>query len=312
MTWPRCSKLPLIPPRYPIAAGPAVSEIALSVNPDSGLYASLYRWVHSDESRLGTLFPATLLLYERLRSDPELSEEITNFWSGEPLPIARIRNGLKQVGELSSYPVKTINLAELSRQRFLFFSRLVIGAGYAGWVILIDEAEFIGRYTILQRGKSYAELACLLGSVEGAGFPGTAVVATITDDFGIKVLGEKDDLDCVGPKLRSKGTEEYALLAAATPKPGMRVINVIARYSNLPDEESLRSTYEKLKRCTQARTTGTHRMCGRRSMDHPAYAIPCSTVDRRMGSAPFVPWQHAASRRTGTSCGLWRRRSVRG
>ena len=160
--------------------GPVVSEIALGIKPDSSGYAELYRWVHSDESGLSMLFPATLLLYERLKSDPELAEKITDFWSGEPLPIADVRSGLRQIGELASYPVRAVRLAQLARERFAFLSRLIRGTGYAGWVILIDEVELIGRYSILQRGKSYAELARLLGQAEGDGFPGIAVVATIT------------------------------------------------------------------------------------------------------------------------------------
>ena len=230
----------------PDRTGPAISEIALKIRPDSSGYTSFSRWVNSEESGLGALFPATLQLYESLKSDGELLEEITNFWSGERLPIARVRLGLRQIGEGASYPVKAIKLSELSRQRFSFFSRLVAGAGYAGWVILIDEAELIGRYTILQRGKSYAELACLLGHVPGAGFPGTAVVATITEDFGIKVLSEKDDLNSVGPKLRSKGKDDSALLAARA-ETGMRVIERDRTVLAPPGDASLLNTYEKLK-----------------------------------------------------------------
>lgn len=48
---------------------------------------------------------------------------------------------------------------ELARQRFRFLSRLMVAAGFDGWVLLLDEAELIGRYTPRQRGRSYAELA---------------------------------------------------------------------------------------------------------------------------------------------------------
>jgi hypothetical protein len=234
--------------------GPAVSEIGLGIKPDSAAYADLYRWVHSDKSGLSALFPATLLLYERLKSEPELTEKITDFWSGEPLPIADVRGGLRQIGELASYPVRAVRVAQLARERFSFLSRLIVGTGYAGWVVLIDEVELIGRYSILQRGKSYAELARLLGRAEGDGFPGIAVVATITDDFGIKVLGEKGDRDTVGPKLRSKGTDEWALIAARA-ETGMRVIDRDRTVLVPPDESSLRNTYAKLH-CVHAEAYG--------------------------------------------------------
>ena len=227
--------------------GPAISEIALKIAPNSPAYVELYRWVHSQDSGLSLIFPATLLLYERLKSDPELTEQIINFWSGERLPISEVRRGLRQIGELSSYALKTVKTAELARQRFAFISRLIAGAKYSGWVILVDETELIGRYSILQRGKAYAELARLLGETTGGGFPGIAVVATITEDFGLAVLGEKGDRDSVGPKLRSKNTDEYLELAARA-EAGMRLIDGKRTVLQPPDESSLRRTYEMLRR----------------------------------------------------------------
>ena len=51
--------------------------------------------------------------------------------------------------------------------------------------------------------------------------PGIAVVATITDDFDIKVLQEKDDLVLVPERLLIQGHRERALLAARA-EVGMR------------------------------------------------------------------------------------------
>lgn len=226
--------------------GPAISEIALTIRPDSPEYVDLYRWAHGEDADLSAVFPATLLLYERLKSDPELTEQIINYWSGERLPLAEVRRGLRQIGELSSYALKTVKAADLARQRFTFVSRLIAGAKYSGWVILVDETELVGRYSILQRGKSYAELARLLGETAGGGFPGIAVVATITEDFGMAVLGDKGDRDNIGPKLRSKNTDEYFDLAARA-EAGMRLIDRDRTVLRAPDETSLRRTYEKLR-----------------------------------------------------------------
>ncbi len=231
-----------VPDRF----GPAVSEIALKIRPDSPSYVDFYRWSHADDSGLSTLFPATLLLYERLKSDPELTERITNFWSGEPMPIARVRDGLRQIGELSTYPVKAVRLAQLAWERFTFVSRLILGAGYSGWVLLIDEVELVGRYSILQRGKSYAELARLMGKIEDDAFVGITTVATITTDFDIAVLQQKGDRDSVGPKLRSKGMDEWAVLAARA-ESGMRMIERDDLKLVPPDEAELRITYDQLR-----------------------------------------------------------------
>ncbi len=226
--------------------GPAVSEIALKIRPDSPPYVDFYRWAHEEMSGLSALFPATLLLYERLKSDPELTEKITNFWSGDSISIRDIRGGLRQIGELSTYPVKAVKLARLARERFAFVSRLIMGAGYAGWVLLIDEVELVGRYSILQRGKSYAELARLMGRVGEDVFVGVTAVATITTDFDIAVLQEKGDRDTVGPKLRSKGTDDWAMLAARA-EIGMRMIERDDLELVPPDETQLRTTYERLR-----------------------------------------------------------------
>jgi hypothetical protein len=65
-------------------------------------------------------------------------------------------------------------------QRIRFAARLIAAAGYRGWILLIDEVELIGRYTLLQRGRSYSELARWMGKIDGDQYPGLATVAAIT------------------------------------------------------------------------------------------------------------------------------------
>ena len=121
-----------------------------------------------------------------------------------------------------------------------------MGAGYRGWVLLIDEVELIRHYSALQRGKSYAELARWMGRVEGAQYPGLTAVATITDEFSAMVLDEKGDRDSVGPRLRSKGTDELNILAAQA-EVGMRIIEREAMTLAKPDDAVLDQTYRGLK-----------------------------------------------------------------
>jgi len=230
----------------PDRRGPAVSEIAIGIKPGSRAYDDFYRWCDSDQSGLSALFPATLRLYEKLKSDIELTEKITDFWAGERLAIADVRGGLRQLGELSAYAVKAVKVAQLARERFAFMSRLVLGAGYSGWVVLIDEVELVGRYSILQRGKSYAELARLLGRVQDDGFAGIATVATITSDFELAVLNEKGDRDNIGPKFRSKGGDEWAVLAARA-EAGMRLIEREQHQLVPPNDAELLTTYSRIR-----------------------------------------------------------------
>lgn len=230
----------------PHLRGQAIQEIALSLRQDTPSYAELYKWANRDGSGLGAMFPATLLLHERLRNDPELVEEITNFWSGDKLSVARVRQGLRQISQAATFHVKRIPVRELALQLFTFAPRLMLAAGYRGWVLLFDEVELAGRYSALQRGKSYAELARWMGQIEGEEYPGLMAVMTIVDDFAYVVLEQKGDRDSVGPRLRGKDTDEFRILAAQA-EVGMRIIEHDAVSLVAPDDSVLEQTYLKLK-----------------------------------------------------------------
>jgi hypothetical protein len=230
----------------PGLSGEAIREIALRLQPNSPKYADFFRWANSPASGLSQLLIATILLHERLNNDPELVDEITNFWSGEKLAISRIRQGLRQINCSGMYELKAVKLKDLALQRFIFTSQLILAAGYNGWVLLIDEVELVGRYSLLQRGRSYAELARWMGQVEGEVYPGLTAVAAITDDFGLAVLQEKSDRDKVGARLRAKETNEYITFAGRA-ETGMRLIEREALTLLPPDESTLTNTYERLK-----------------------------------------------------------------
>ena len=230
----------------PGLSGQAIREIALRLQPEGRKYAEFVEWANRPTSGLSEMFMATLLLHQRLNNDPELLDHITNFWSGEPLSISRIRLGLKQIDCTGAYSLKSIKVKDLALQRFLFVSRLILAAGYSGWVLLIDEIELVGRYSILQRGRSYAELARWMGRVEGETYPGLTAVATITDDFGLAVLQEKSDRDRIGARFRAKETVEYTTLAGRA-ETGMRIIERETLTLKAPDELSLADIYQRIK-----------------------------------------------------------------
>lgn len=230
----------------PRGSGQAIQEVALKLRQDSPRYAEFFGWANSEESGIAPLFPATLLLRERLSGDPEMSEEISGFWAGEKLPVARVRGGLRQIGAAATFSVKAVPVKQLALERFRFGARLMRAAGYSGWVILIDEVELIGRYSLLQRAKSYAELARWLGLVEGDQYAGLTAVAAITDGFVPAVLDGKGDRDLVVPRLRAKGTDEFNAMAARA-ETGMRVIEREALGLARPDDDTLDRTYATLK-----------------------------------------------------------------
>jgi hypothetical protein len=231
----------------PGLSGQAIQEIALRLRPDSPQYAALRLWCESHAGTISPLFIATLLLHERLGSDPETVEKVVGFWAGERMAVTRIRRGLKQAGADALYKIKNIPARELASHRFAFAAQLALGAGFGGWVLLLDEVELIGRYTMLQRAKSYGELARWMGRQKGEQYPGLLTVAAITDDFDAAVLDEKGDLVSIRPKLENKGREEYRAMAARA-EAGMRLIRREKIALQRPDEAHLAQTYQHLKR----------------------------------------------------------------
>lgn len=231
----------------PNITGDAIEEIAMQLDTSTHRYGEFFRWADSAESGISTLFPATLLLHERLGSDPERSDQIRSFWAGGALPIADVRAGMRQIGLGSTYQLRVTPARVLPLHRFQFVSRMFQAAGYSGWVLLIDEVELIARYSRLQRAKSYAELARWLGLVESSPNAGLTAVAAITVDFDAKVLGEIGDRERVAPLLERRETDEYRLIASRA-ETGMREIERGSVHLMPPENESLRETYAVLKR----------------------------------------------------------------
>jgi len=225
--------------------GSAMTEIATVLKFNSQPYADFYQWIHQ-KAGLNSIFAATLFLYERMQNDPELSDRIIRFWSGDKIGTSEIKKYLKACREPVTYKIDKISAKELAWQSFKFAARLIIAAGYAGWVLLIDETELLSKYVLMQRAKSYAELARWMGKLEESRFAGITSVFTIATSFQSIVLEGNDDIEKVPNRLRAKGTESDLLLASQAER-GMRVIQNESIRLKLPDSEVLNQTYEKIR-----------------------------------------------------------------
>jgi hypothetical protein len=229
-----------------------LAESAAALDPDTPRYAELSRWVNSPVSGLDERFPATLLCHERLRGgdvpgSDETVDALVRFWGGEPLRMADLRRALRSVGAAGLYNFAPVPARELARQRFSFAACLLRAAGHKGWVIFFDEVELIGRYSLLQRGRSYAELArWLAGREGGSGLPLIAVFA-MTDDFEAAVLTGKDDRTQVPARLRAKESPEWDITAALA-EAGMRHIEDDMLLLEPPDNDELDQAYAALKK----------------------------------------------------------------
>ena len=154
--------------QIPNATGRLMEEIGLKLNDRSSrAYDAFSRWANSSDTELHLIFPATLLIHERL-NDFDFNNEIEAFWSGGPIRISRIREGLRTISQQHSYNFKAPTARELPPQRLRFATEMIKGAGYNGWVVLLDEIELVGSYSLLQRARSYAELTRWLGKAEAS------------------------------------------------------------------------------------------------------------------------------------------------
>src|SRR5439155_16743032 len=204
-------------------------------------YTALSTWAHS--ATLNSRFAATLFLFKRMGTDMELRNRLVSFWSGDPLDAGEIKKYLKACGERATYKIEKITLRDLTLQRFQFVPRLLMAAGYAGWVLLVDEVELIGRYSWLQRAKSYADLLRWMGKLPGQHVPGLVTVFAIMSNFESYILEERNDLEVVPGKLRDRGTEDLAKQAER----GMRIIQREKVRLKAPDARAVQQTCEKVR-----------------------------------------------------------------
>lgn len=232
--------------RVPGRPGSAITEIATGLQIDSLRFAQLYRWLATDGSFVDHRLTSTLRMFEQFAGgDEEFVDKILQFWAGDQFAVAEIRRRLREAGWLSEYNIRSTREDVLCRDRLSFVSRLIGAAGYSGWVILLDEVELIGRYSLLQRGRAYAELAqWLLGASHDPQAPVTTVLTTV-DDFESEVLVARNDLEKIPVRLAAMAQGSPQLLELA--KRGMELLRDNQIRLEPPTNEELDVTYRAIK-----------------------------------------------------------------
>ena len=225
----------------PGLVGQMVEELGVTLKPDSKEYVKFFQWANSEDSGLHTIFPATLMAHERSQ-DLDVLSKIYWFWSGDRIKVSDVNDPLRAVGQLSNYRFRAPRARDLRPQRLRFVLELIKAAGYKGWVVLIDELELLGSYSILQRARSYAELSRWMGLTPDEQYPGLVVACTISEDFEQAIINEKEDRDKVEPRLRMKGDDHSAARAVA----GMQRISKRTQLAELSDE-TVQDTIDKIR-----------------------------------------------------------------
>jgi len=174
----------------------------------------LEQLVSRPDAGLAPVFAAILHLLSR-QLPIDLLRGVEAFLAGGKLPGPKLRQALTQAGARGMFELARTTEATLALQRERFAPLLFRAAGFAGWCVLIDEVELIGRYSPLQRARAYAELARWLGLGAAPRIAGLHVAAAITDDFASQVINGRQDDEKLPERLRLKGLPAQADLALA-------------------------------------------------------------------------------------------------
>lgn len=207
---------------------------------DANACDDLEKWATDQKS---PLFAALPFLIPKQVITTEDVATIARFFGGSRLNASKVRQWLRAAGALQLFDVRSVKAGQLALQRIQFAPRLFRAAGFSGWCILIDEAELIGRYSALQRGKSYAELCRWLGLTPNIGVPGTVGVCAITDDFKDVMLDGRLDQEKIPRVLEAKGLEAQARLAEI----GMSAIEQRQHFLASPNDAKLHVSLERVR-----------------------------------------------------------------
>ncbi len=223
--------------KVPEWSGNILSAIAKNLEFDSPEYDDFERWAFDGSTSPNSRFAASLYIFQQGAGGryPEISDRILQFWGGVKAPDREMMAWLKELGEETTFKFDKATNRDLVWQRYEFMSRLVVAAGYAGWILLIDEVELMGRYSLGQRAKSYGEMAKLLGILDEPSIPGLGTVCAITSAYQLEVMDYRRDDERISAKLRSTGDRGDWLLAGQADR-GMQKIRQIPQDNMILEE----------------------------------------------------------------------------
>jgi hypothetical protein len=228
----------------PGAIDDAMTAVMSRLHPNSDRYEALEDWTTAEvrAERLPPLFSALLHLLPRRTTDPDDHARMGRFFAGGKLSVTLAKSWLREAGATRLFDLKPVREADLALQRLRFAPRLFRAAGYSGWCVLLDEVELIARYSPLQRGRSYAELARWLGSDKEECIPGVVAVAAVTDDFPDQLFHQRSDDERIPPLLETRGLLRQAAMARS----GMARLGRRRHRLRAPDEAGLRRSFDKI------------------------------------------------------------------
>jgi hypothetical protein len=176
-------------------------DMILSYKSDRPAARDLTKWCGSAASGVSVTFGTLLELRDAGIEDLEIIDLVLRYFSCENVLISTLRRRVVEYGVTS--PAEAVLAIDRPWQTVRFLSRFCQVNGYRGWVIFLDETELISKYGPISRARAYEQLGRWLGLRTDHRVSGTAVVATVIDDFAFAVLGSQGDRWLMPEKLAS-------------------------------------------------------------------------------------------------------------
>jgi len=180
----------------------SLAEVFEQLDTNSGAYASFFRSVCNADTTLDPVFQASIMLYDRYRGDPDIVEQLVEFWNGGPPQFGIWKKLLKEVD--AAPIIRASAPSKLAMQRFQFVSLALKAAGFSGWLITIDEIELIAKFTLRGRTQAYVaidRLFSIMTSRAADRLVDTIVVGAITADLVGELLYTRRDQEMLPQQL---------------------------------------------------------------------------------------------------------------
>jgi len=237
--------------KAPECAGRILSVVSKKLDFDSVEYEQFDQWLTGHETNLNPYFAASVLIFQQCKGGryPEISDRILRFWGGARVPEREMRVWLEELGEEGTYKLEKASDRDLIWERYQFIPNLMLAGGYAGWIILVDEVELIGRYSLMQRAKSYGVMTRLLGIPEESSIPGLGTVFALTSAYQSEVMDERQDEQIISAKLRSSGEDEELILASQAELAMQKIRQIPKDNMILMEAIDLPEIYNKCRGC---------------------------------------------------------------
>ena len=238
--------------RLPDKRGRFIEELSdglVKSGQDSQEYKDLLNWAKESaaNNQLNMIFAASLYLRTNYHLEPKLLADIDAFWEGDKINVSAVKKPLRAMDKLKEFQFTAPKVVELPSQRLRFTLELIKSVGYNGWIVMLDELELIGSYTVLNRGLSYAEIARWLGLSENRRFPGLIFVGAVTDDFALEIIdprGRRKDHDKIPARLQNH-VKHFTQVGDATK--GMNALLHDCISLKEPSDDEIDSSLETLR-----------------------------------------------------------------